>query len=313
VRNFDVSDDDMSDSLLPPIAGLDPDAGDDLDGMLSGDGQYLPDGQLQVARTLGALCGVPLSAELAGEDAARAAFRMIMARGPNATVPLAAVADDWTTAPEVPADTVRADTAGGGAGRHRRPRPSRRFPLRDAGWPAKALAAAAAVVVIAGGAALASTVAGSGGHNTAASSGPTQQATSVASAPGTSDVEGTGSTARIPASPTATATATQPAQGPSPQQLCDEYLPFYLNPRQQPTVAQQADFNELQKLAQASGGVWSYCTQVRQTWMQPGANGNSHGLPAYSVNSRQEPQGEQGSNQSAGHGGAKDFGFNNQN
>jgi hypothetical protein len=238
---------------------------------------------------------------------------MIMARGPNATVPLAAVADDWTTAPEVLAVTVLADTAGGGVGRHRRPRPSRRFLLRDAGWPAKALAAAAAVVVIAGGAALASTVAGSGGHNTAASSGPTQQATSVASPSGTSGVEGTGSTAGIPVSPTPTATPTQPAQGPSPQQLCEEYLAFYLDPQQQPTAAQQTDFNQLQKLAQASGGVWSYCAQVRQTWMQPGMNGDSHGLPAYSVNSRQEPQGEQGSNRSAGHGGAKGSGFNNQN
>ncbi len=149
----------MSDSL-PPDGGPDPYDGWDLEGLLSGENVWLPDGMRPVAGTLAALRAAPMRAELAGEASARAAFREIMLageRGPGWSG--RGVGDGRTLIlPARPSD--------GGPHAVTRPRHSHRRPRRRRRWQPKAVAGAAAgaAVVIVGGIALAGGFSGAGGH-----------------------------------------------------------------------------------------------------------------------------------------------------
>ena len=283
----------MNDSFSP-VTGPHPDAGDDLDRLLSNGGDYLSDPLAQVARTLDALRAAPLPAELKGEDAARAVFRAAFAAAPDTaahdTAPLPAPAP-WLAAPAAAAEAGRAHVL---PGRHRRPAPSRRGPSPagrpHAGRPALVrrpvmlLAAAAVTVVVAGGTALAVTLPGFTGHHVPAAGGVTATGTATISLSAPGGVDGNGTLEPTPAST---------GKLPSPRQLCDEFFGNEGEGRglglgqgrgqgqgQAPDAAQQADFARLYQLAQGYGSVTAYCMQVREPWAKR-QDGGFRGLPVY--------------------------------
>ena len=274
--------------------------------MLSGYGEYLPDGLQQVARTLDALRAAPLPAELGSEDAVRTAFRMIMTQGSSG-------------APQ-PSDVTSGGTEIGAPvlpGRHRRPRPRpfRRSPFRGGlsrgvNWPIKVLAAAVGVVVIGGGVALAGTLSDSGGHRSVAANGTLEkQTTSAASVSPSHGVDGNATPEAAAKSPAATASPAK--RGPSPRELCTEFFTFYADQGQgqQPSAALQADFNQLKSRAEGSENVGYYCMRVLQVWTQPQRSSRSSRLPAY------RPSDSQGSNgqgrDNANGGNTPGYGGNN--
>jgi hypothetical protein len=283
VKDFGVPNDDMADSFSP-VAGPYPEAGDDLDRLLSSGGDYLPDRLAQVARTLDALRAAPLPAELRGEDEARAAFRAIMAASRGAAPTLA----DETRLTDA-ADVTPVELTHLLPGRHRRRPAVRRVPAEDgqfpggdlpagrlrgsrsrgANHPSMALAAAAAAVVLAAGATLAVTLSGAGGHQPAAVGGATAQGSATtASVPAPGGVDGSG---RLEPTPTPA------SETPSPRQLCDEFLASQGKPS---SPAQQADFTRLSTLAKGSASVAAYCVQVQQLWTTPQGNGGFPGFPS---------------------------------
>jgi hypothetical protein len=307
LSDFGVLDDEMPGSQ-PPNDGSGPYDGWDLDDLLSGGNVFVPEGLRPVARTLDALRVVPMPAELAGEAAARAAFRQIMRSGETGPAwPAGSVtgADDSRTRilPTAPAASGPRPVV-----RHRHRRPPQRRP-----WQTKALVGgAAAAIVVVGAAALASTLSGSGGHPAQAGTSPGHAVTTTeASNPG-SRVEGS-ATQEPTAKPTPKATGQSGGDaGPGAAELCDQYFAFFRHPGASWSAEQQLG-QQLSALADGSKDVTGYCLRLLEPYAAAQqASGNSPAGPGpgsqpfgNSPGSQgpQGPQAPQGPNWPAGHAG----------
>jgi hypothetical protein len=297
LSDFDVPDDEMP-VRQPRNGGSGPYDGRDLDGLLTGGNVIVPEGLRQVARTLDALRVAPMPAELAGEAAARAAFRQIMV--PN---------ESTLVLPAQAADAQPRPAAHPGRHRHRRP------PQRGR-WQAKVLAAAAAAVVLGGAAALASTLWISGGHSGQAGQNPSAVSSgSKASVPG-SRVEGTGK--REPtAKPTPTATSQSgTSAAPAPAALCSQYFAFAGHPGSAPNSATNNElYQQLSVLAHGQRNVNDYCTRLLKPWAAtPHEPDNFPGMfPGMPGPGSPPFNGSQGGNSPTGHGGTGNSGTGNGN
>jgi hypothetical protein len=273
---------------FPPGGGRDPYEGDDLDGLLSGNGDPLPEGLQRVARTLDALRDAPMPAELDSEAAARAAFRKIMRPGESGSAPAwsasgtrdsrtlilpPGAADDRPILPLSAADSGPRPVPG----RHRR----RRAPQRER-WQVKALVAAAAVVLVAGGAAaLANTLFSGGGHPAAVGSSARVRSSGPAStSPGPDSVQGSGKP-EVTAAPANS--SGQSDNGPSSTELCREYFDFFAHPGQQSYSTVSSVLDQLSSRAGGASSVYYYCEGLLQPWAVPQGPGSSAGMSGYPI------------------------------
>ena len=251
----------MSDSL-PPDEGAVPYEGQDLEGLLSGNGEPFPAGLRPVAQTLDALRAAPMRGELGGEAAARADFRRLMLGAGNGA---------WSSDGSERTLILPVEAAGVGPrpqqGRHRRRRPVRRGHLQ-----AKALAgvAAAAAVVVVGVAALTGTFSGSGSPSGQSSSSASASTASSRVTTPSKGVEGSATRAPSP-------TPSKPSgggAGPQPSELCREYwAPEYpMSPQDR-----NALFQQLRDLADGQR-VFPYCLQfIQHSGSANQGNQDSHG------------------------------------
>jgi hypothetical protein len=293
----------MSDSP-PPNGGPDPFDGWDLEGLLSGEGVWLPDGMRPVAGTLDALRSAPLGAELSDEAAARAAFREIMLAGRGGSAPAGDAAGD--------ARTLILPTRAADPGPHvvtrPRPRHAHRRPPRRGRWRSTALigaAGGAAAVVIVGGIALAGVFSAGNGHPglLGRSSGATRAAPQT-SRPGLNGVEGTASKEPT-ASPTPSHSAGQQSSSganaaPGPSELCRQYLESFARPGSRSDQA--AERGDLQQLSNLAGGQWhvlGYCMRLQPWAMTPNQTGSDPGGVGFPAGS----QDSSGTASSQGQGG----------
>lgn len=271
LSRYGVPDDDMPDRL-PPSWGHEPGAGRDLDALLSGQvslsveeiqadeallaGQLagVSESQRPVAGAMFALRSAPEGSELAGEAAARAAFRALIApAGPDPQHTL----------------VLPVQSAGQGLGSQaparQRHRHRRRTVSGRAGWRVMALAGSAAAAVAVGAAALAGAFSGSAGPQ-GQSANPTAAQLSTPGPTHTQRVLGGGQPTKD-ATPSATpkisaAAGTTPGQGTSqtPAELCSEFFGF-VHPTRGDWTKEQEVFEQLSRLAGAPEKVFGYCTQ----------------------------------------------------
>lgn len=293
----------------PRSDGSGPYDGRDLDGLLSGENVFVPEGLRPVARTLDALRAAPARAELADEAAARAAFRRVMLSNQTGSVWPAGSASGANGARTLILPTQAAGAEPRSAAhpqRHRHRRPPRR-----GRWQAKALVAAA-VVVFGGATAFASTLLSSGGQPGQAGQSPSAaSSSSKPSVPG-SRVEGTGR--REPAAkPTPTATSQSgTSTTPDPAKLCTQYFSFVEHPG---SASSQATENELyQQLSEPAHGqrnVNNYCMHLLHWWAATQRKpDNFPGMPGPGSSPF---NGSQGGNSPPGHGGFGNNGTGNGN
>jgi hypothetical protein len=301
LSDYGVLDDDMSDSP-PPNGGPNPYDGWDLEGLLSGERVWLPDGMRPVAATLDLLRSAPMRAELSDEGAARAAFREIMLADRSGSAPPGVAAGDARTL------ILPARAADPGPHVVTRPRHAHRRPPRRGRWRSRALVGAAggaAAVVIVGGIALAGVF--SAGHEHPGLLGRSSGATSAApqtSHPGPNGVEGTASKEPT-ASPTPSHSAGQQSSSganaaPGPSELCRQYLESFGHQGSRSDLA--AEQGDLQQLSKLAGGPWhvlGYCMRLQpwaMTQNQSGSDPDGVGFPA-------DSQGSSGAAGSQGQGG----------
>jgi len=289
----------MSDSL-PPDGGPGPWDGWDLEGMLSGEPVWLPEGMRPVASTLAALRSAPVPAELAGETAARAMFRQLISAGSTepAPPPVRPVDVDSRTL-ILPAPTADAGPRVVTRPRHAHRRPPRRGRLR----PAVLIGAAggAAAIVIAGGIALAGGFSGGGQPGLAARNAAASSAAPSKSHPALGGVEGSGTKAAT-VSPTPSGSNRQQSSSGSnpnsgPTALCRQYLDFIAHPGSRSDGA--AESADLQQLSGLAGGEWrvvGYCLRL-QPWSKQSDSGD-FGSPPYSQYSSNGGGGSQGQDKS---------------
>jgi hypothetical protein len=261
---------------LPPSWGHEPEDGRDLDALLSGQvslsveeiqadeamlaGQLagVSESQRPVAGAMFALRSAPEGSELAGEPAARAAFRALIApSGPDSRHTL----------------VLPVQSAGQGLGSQaparRRHRHRRRTASDRAGWRVMALAGSAAAVAAVGAAALAGAFSGSAGPG-GQSANPTaaQLSTAPSASPaGTQRVLG-GGQATKDAAPSATPKASAvagatPSRGTpqTPADLCREYFGFLVHHAGDNWAQEKPLLDQLSKLA-GSADPWQvigYC------------------------------------------------------
>ncbi|HEX9042068.1 MAG TPA: hypothetical protein VF838_13730 [Trebonia sp.] len=214
----------MPDSL-PPIQGPSSYGDRDLDALLSCDAAYPVVVLGPVADALAALRAAPAPHELAGEAAARAAFRLFVL--PEAGVAGDAPVPALQQAPAIPHQGAAASpghpdgegstvvlprTAPGGP-RHARPR--RRLP-RPGRWQPMAVACGAAAAVIVCVVALAGAFSGSSGQQGRPGQRPSLQATDTSSKRPASSVLGTATAHPVPSTST-----------DSPAELCRKYMDFF--------------------------------------------------------------------------------------
>jgi hypothetical protein len=300
LSEYDVPDDDMSDSL-PPIGGPDPLDGWDLEGLLSGESVWLPDGMRPVAATLAALRGGPLRSEVAGEASARAAFRQVMLAGESGPGGPGQVGDGNTL-------ILPARAPDGGARLVARPRHAHRRPPRRVRWRPKALAGVAAVaaVVVVGGIALAGGF--TGGGRQAGPSGQSIGAASATTRPAAANGgAGLGSATKEPtAHPTQSASAQQsPAtgSGSSRSTLCRQYWAFFAHHESAANwSAEQANLRELSEMAGSPWNINRYCMAYYQWGFAPPATGGNSGGDQGGTG-QQDLGNPQGNNQPAPHPG----------
>ena len=263
----------MSDSL-PPTGGSDSYDGWDLEGLLSGENVWLPEGMRPVAGTLASLRAAPMRAELVGEAAARAAFRQIMQSGRSGPAWTSGGADDARTL------ILPARTAAGGPRVATGPRHSHRRPRRRRRWQPKALlgGAVGAAIVIIGGIALAGAFPGVGGHPAQSGDSPGTSATarSGGAVPSSGGLEGSAKK-EAPAvlAPTASASGGQPSSSGSGAEsersaLCRQYWAFFAHPESHADwVAEQRALHKLSELAGSPWNVPRYCGDYDQWGFTP--------------------------------------------
>lgn len=276
---------------LPPSWGHEPEDGRDLDALLSAQmplsveeiltdeallaGQLagVSDAQRPVAGAMFALRAAPAGSELAGEAAARAAFRALLEpAGPE---------PQHTLVLPVPA-------AGQGPRPAARHRHRRRAAGGRGGWQVMALAGTAAAVVAVGAAALAGTFSGSAGHRgQSANPSAVQLSTRPGSSPaGTHPlVLGNATKDQTPsATPTASAT---PGATPSPgaaqthADLCLQYFESHSRHSRGDRTKEKELFAELSRLAGSSRNIDGYCAQqLDSLWSAtPRATSSWSGFP----------------------------------
>jgi hypothetical protein len=262
LSEYDVPDDDMSDSL-PPNGGPDPYDGWDLEGMLSGANVWLPDGMRPVAETLSALRAAPARVELAGEASARAAFRQVMrANGTGSDWPGGGAADGHTL-------VLPAQGAGGGSHAVARPRHSHRRPPRRGRWQPKALAGAAVgaiAIAVVGGVALAGGFSGVGGQpGRPAGSASAAGATTPSGHPGSNGLDGSASKQPTAHPASSHSNEQQPGGGTdSATALCRQYFTHY---ESQSDWAKKSDtIDRLSDLAGGSRRIFNYCVHLQPPW-----------------------------------------------
>ena len=249
----------MPDSQLPPFWG--PAYHErDLDALLSGEARNTPPALRPVESTLAALRAAPAVRELAGEAAARAAFRA--QTGPPVS---------WTAPPAydaVPADTLilplaehllpPADRRPTRAARHRR-RATRR-----AHGPVIALTSVAAVAVIVIAVALTGAIPGSigqmmsfGGHpaSHAAASSPSAAQTGSPR----QSLDGTGTARPTPSASVSSSASVSPSATTAPDTLCRE---FFEPPRHRNRTTARVLFQQLAKRAGGPDKVFTYCLRI---------------------------------------------------
>ncbi len=302
----------MSDSL-PPNGGPDPFDGWDLEGLLSGERVWLPDGMRPVAGTLDLLRSAPMRAELSDEGAARAAFREIMLGGRKGSAPPSVAAGDARTV------MLPAPEADPGAHVVARPRPrhAHRRPPRRGRWRSRALigaAGGAAAVVIVGGIAFAGVFSpGNGPPGVLGSSSGATSAAPPTSRQGPNGVEGTASKEPT-VSPTPSHSAGQQSSSganavPGPSELCRQYLESF--GRQGSRSDRAEERSDLQQLSKLAGGPWhvlGYCMRLQpwaMTQSQSGSDPDGVGFPAGSqdASGTAGSQGQGGPGQQQGNAG----------
>jgi hypothetical protein len=288
----------MPDSL-PPNGGPSPKDGWDLEGLLSGENVWVPEGMRPVAVTLAVLRSAPVRAELAGEATARGMFRQIMAARESTPGRSGGETGDARTL------VLQTPAADGGPHLVSPPRHSHRRPPRRGRWQSKALVGAAAAAVVIAGTALAGTFSG-GGPPGLPGGGP--GVTSATSQPaGTSPVanglEGSATKEAAPGVSDNQHSSSGPDTGPGPGALCRQYWVFFSHPESSASV--KAENDNLQQLSELAGGLWNvnrYCTAYAPLSAGPPVPGSNPGGPDF-----QDPgstQGSQGKNSSSGqHGG----------
>lgn len=258
---------------LPPSWGHEPEAGRDLDALLSGQvplsvaeiqadeallaGQLacVSESQRPVAGAMFALRSAPEGNELAGEAAARAAFRALIApAGPDPQHTL----------------VLPVQSAGQGQGSRaparQRHRHRRRTAGDRAGWRVMALAGSAAAVVAVGTAALAGAFSGSAGPHVQSAyptasrlstPGPTQAQRVLGGGQPTKDATPR-ATQQAPAAP-----GTTPGHGApqTPEELCREYFGFPGHHSRGDWAMEPQLFAQLSQLAGSPEQVPGYCWQ----------------------------------------------------
>jgi hypothetical protein len=281
----------------------------DLEGVLSGEPVWLPEGMRPVASTLAALRSAPVPAELAGEAAARAMFRQLMNGGAGQAPQLAEPVDSRTVSSAPASLTVPFPASSSARARSGRRHAHRRPPRRGRLRPAMLIGAAGvAAAIIAGGVALAGGFSGGGqpglhGRNAAA----------TGAAPSTSHsalggVEGSG-TKTATASPTPSHSGGQQSSSGSagnsgPSELCRQYLDFIAHQESSSDwAAESSGIRQLTTLAGSKWQVTSYCLRLQPWSDQSGYDSGGLGTLPYSQYSADGAQGQ-------GNGGGQQSGDN---
>lgn len=262
---------------LPPSWGHEPEDGRALDALLTGEGlaaeaplsaeeiladeallagqlACVSDAQRPVAGAMFALRSAAEESELAGEEAARAAFRGLLTPGGR---------DSQHTL------VLPIQSAGQGQGArspaHQRHRHRRRAVSGPAGWRVMALAGSAAAVVAVGAAALAGAFSGSAGRGETAN--PTAAQLSTPSPSQTQRVLGGGqptqdatpsTTPKVSAAP---GTTTGQGTSQTPADLCREYFAFFVPGSRGDHTKEREIFEQLTVLAGGQDKVFGYCVQ----------------------------------------------------
>jgi hypothetical protein len=287
----------MPDSL-PPNGGPSPKDGWDLEGLLSGENVWVPEGMRPVAVTLAVLRSAPVRAELAGEATARAMFRQIrVARESTPGRSGGETGDARTLVLQTPA-------ADGGPHLVPPPRHSHRRPPRRGRWQSKALVSAAAAAVVIAGTALAGTFSGAGGPPGQPGGGPgVTSATSqpAGTGPVANGLEGSATKEAAPSVSDNQHSSSGLGTDLGPGALCRQYWAFFSHPESSASV--KAENDNLQQLSELAGGLWNvnrYCTAYAPLSAGPPVPGSNPGGPDF-----QDPgstQGPQGKNSSGQHG-----------
>jgi hypothetical protein len=245
----------MSDSQPPP---WDPASFDDrdLDAMLSGELTDVPGPLGPVAGTIAALRAAPARAELAGEAAARDAFRRHLAAPVTSAAPAS-----FASAPRKARRVSAAD-------RPPHPRPHshrrRRRPVCPRPWQAVALLGGAAAVAAAC-AAFAGVFSGPGVKQSVSAGSPSATVTGLPTGGAGSPpvLAGGDPTKVVTPQPTATGPGGQQAaeRPTSAQQLCQEYFELLKSPGTRWGQQAMEDYFKLSKLA-SSPDVYHYCARI---------------------------------------------------
>ncbi|TVZ03992.1 hypothetical protein EAS64_16350 [Trebonia kvetii] len=304
---------------LPPSWGHEPEDGRDLDALLSGQaplsveeiltdeallaGQLagVSDSQRPVAGAMFALRSAPAESELAGEAAARAAFRALIAplgTGPQHTLVLPVQ----------------------GAGQGPRP-PARHRHRRRAGgrggWQVMAIVGSAAALVAVGAAAVTGAFAGSAGpRGQSANPSAAQLSTQAGASPkGTHPaVLGTGTQEPTPsATPKASATpGVTPGHGASQttDALCGQYFEFFFHHSHGSRTKDQALVEQLSQLAKSDSPqkIIHYCAdQLGHQWWTPSPWPTPPGAtagPGFPYSGNGDGSGRQGNGAGTGQAGS---------
>lgn len=250
----------MPESPLPPAWGPAYDERD-LDALLSGETASLPGALLPLAGTLAALNAGPVRAEMAGEAAARAAFRQFM--GDRAA--WAEGAEHGTVTPRtlvLPGQQPDGPQRQTPRHRHRAAGGALRQPASGGFRRRAVIVGAAAAVALVVGAGLGGLLPGSVGSAFRLPFGPTPvpAGTGQPSAPQV-DASGTPEPSpeyrpTLPANSGGTGAATDHGA------LCRQYYSFFQSPEPKSESAratEKTDFAKLEKLAKGPWNVLSYC------------------------------------------------------
>ncbi len=281
----------MSDSP-PPSWGPAPYDDRDLDAVLSCDSASVPEALRAVDAAMRALRAAPVRAELEGEEAARAAFRL---HAPVAQPALAAPAASGALLTRIPPAMTTGEAARPHS--HRQPRRVRR-PVR---WQAVALVGGGAAAAAVACAVFVGAFSGPGGHHGV----PREAASATIVRPSSTDSGPrtlTGGASKETPKPTPTGTGGQQgaaAQDQGPTALCRALADSMASPSAHDDGTASGDYQKLTQLAHGEG-PFSYCSKVlgHAPWTPPVPYSGSHqggqGFPVYRFPGRWMPDGHDG-------------------